>query len=185
MRFLSLSAALAAALMLAACADRHAGEAASLEDQIFLSAALAHTQSELELAQLAEQKAETPAVVAFAKRVAEHRAPLRDQLAELARASGTVADTQHTPDPTRFQELSGEAFERAYVASQIEDQQNAMDDFAFAAARPHDTALQQLAAAALPQFKDDLAAALKVVYDIPFAPEAEQDMGAGLAGQRH
>ncbi len=184
MRFVPLSAALAAALVLPACADRHAGDTAALEDQIFISDALAHAQSQLVLAQLAERKAHTPAVVAYAQRVAAHSAPLGAELVELAKASGTAADTARTPDPAQFADLSGEAFERAFVASQIEDQQNALDDFTFAAARSDNPAVQKLAADALPNFKQDLADALQVVYVIPFETQGEQDMGAGLVGRR-
>jgi putative membrane protein len=184
MRFFPLHAALAGTLALAACADRHDGDTAALEDQIFVSVALAPAQSQLAMAQLAELKAHTPSVVAYAQRVAAHSQPLSDQLAALARTSGTAGDMAHTPDAARFADLSGEAFERAYIASQIEDQQNALDDFAFAAGRQSDPALQKLAADAVPNFKQDLADAIEVVYDIPFQAQAEQDMGAGAVGRR-
>ena len=184
MRIFWGSAAFAAALMLGGCANRPAGDTAALENQIFISAALAHSQSELALANMAELKARTPSVVAYAKRVAEHSAPLSARCAELARASGTAADAAHVPDPARFENLSGEAFERAYIASQIEDQQNALDDFTFAAAQEHDPVLQKLAADAVPHYRQDLADAIQVVYDIPFTPVSEQDqnMGAGMSG---
>ncbi len=184
MRFVSLGAGFAAALMLQACADRHAGETAALEDQIFLSAALAHAQSQLALSQLAEQKAHTPSVVALAQRIAAESAPLDDELVPLAEARGIAADTASTPDTAQIASLSGEAFERAYVAAQIQDQQNALDDFTFAAQRSHDPALQKIAADAAPNFKQNLASAIEAVYDIPFEAEAEQDMGAGLVGRR-
>lgn len=187
MRVLVVCALLA--IGLAACADRRHGDTAALEDQMFLSTALAHAQSEYELAQLATTKAHTPSVVAYAKRVSGERAPLSDQLAAMAHAAGLSADTEHTPDPARFADLSGEAFERAYIASQIEDQQNAIEDFSFAAKRPHDPALEKIAADALPQLKADYADAIEVVYDIPFETEAEgapePDMGAGAVGKRH
>jgi putative membrane protein len=185
MRLLSWGVVVAAALLCTGCADR-AGVAAGtrLEDTIFLSGALAHTQSELELARMAEQKAHTPAVVAYAKSVAEHRAPLRDKLAALAHASNAPADTQSIPDAAQFKVLSGEAFERAYIASQIEDQQNTIDEFAFQTGRKDNQVLQQLASAALPQLQADLKTAIQVVYQIPFANETEPDMGAGLVGRR-
>lgn len=184
LRFIPLGAALAGTLALAACANRHDGDTAALEDQIFVSVALAHVQSQFAMAQLAELKAHTPAIVAYAQRVAAHSQPLSDQLAALARTSGTAGDMAHTPDAARFADLSGEAFERAYIASQIEDQQNALDDFAFAAGRHSNPALQKLAADAVPNFKQDLADAIEVVYDIPFQTQAEQDMGAGAVGRR-
>jgi putative membrane protein len=186
MRLLSWGATLAVSLLCAGCADPAGTATTALEDNIFLSGALAHTQSELELAQMAEQKARTPAVVAYAKSVAEHRVPLRDKLAALAQASNVPADTQNVPDIAQFRVLSGEAFERAYIASQIEDQQNAIDEFAFQAGRKDNQALQQLASASLPQLQADLKTAIQVVYQIPLRAEteAEPDMGAGLVGRR-
>ncbi|HUK60779.1 MAG TPA: DUF4142 domain-containing protein [Stellaceae bacterium] len=184
MRLVGLGAALAAALLIQGCAEEHTGDRGALEDQIFVSSALAHAQSQLALSELAEKKARTPAVVALAQRIAAHSAPLGDQLAEFARTSGTAPDTARTPDAAQLAALSGEAFERAYIASQIQDQQNALDDFTFAAERDNNPALQKIAADALPNFKQDLADALETVYDIPFETGGEQDMGAGLAGRR-
>jgi putative membrane protein len=184
MRIVAGSAALVAALVLGGCVDRNTEQTATLEDQIFVSAALAHAQSELALAQMAERKAHTPSVVAYAKRVEQHSAPLSQQLAALAHATGTAADTAHTPNPAQFEQLSGEAFERAYIASQIEDQQNALDDFTFAAAQQNNPALRKLASDAVPHYRQDLADAIDVVYDIPFEPVAAQDTGAGLVGRR-
>jgi predicted outer membrane protein len=184
MRIRTLGATVGAALIVASCGAREMSEAsrrsATIENDIVLSSALAHAQSELELAQLAEQKAHTGSIVTYARRIAGERAPLVDQLAAAAKADGASADRNHTPNADLFKPLQGEAFERAYVASQIEDQQNAVDFFDFASQTSADASVKQLAAAALPPFRQDLADALGVVKDIPFEQTAtDEGQGAG------
>jgi putative membrane protein len=172
MRIVVIGAALGAALACVggARAAERAPPTSVLQDDMFLGSALAHTQSELELAQLVETKAHTPSLIAYAKRVAADRAPLRDRLAAAASASGVGGDTGHTPLASTLEPLQGEAFERAYVASQLEDQQNNLDFFAFEAQTGANAALRQLAAAELPLLQKDLADALAVVQDLPFEP---------------
>jgi putative membrane protein len=182
MRIGTLGAAVGAALIVASCGAREISQAnrrtAAIENDIFLSAALAHAQSELELAQLAQQKAHTGAIVAYARRIAGERAPLVDQLAAAAKADGASPDSNHTPNADLFKPLQGEAFERAYIASQIEDQQNAVDFFDFASRTSADSGVRQLATDSLPQLRQDLADALGVVKDIPFE-QAATDEGRG------
>jgi predicted outer membrane protein len=144
-----------------------------LQDNMFLGSALAHTQSEIELAQLATTKAHTAQVVAYARRIVAERTPLRDQLAAAAQVSGVSGDTNHTPSIDTFKPLTDEAFERAYVASQLEDQQNNLDFFTFEASVGGTADLRQLAATALPQLQKDYADAVAVVKFIPF--EAVQE----------
>jgi putative membrane protein len=141
-----------------------------LQDDMFLGSALAHTQSELELAQLVVTKAHTASLVAYARRVAADRVPLRDKLAAAAKVDGVSGDTGHTPLASSLQPLAGEAFERAYVASQLEDQQNNLDFFTFEAKTGTNAGLRRLAADELPRLQKDLADALAVVKDLPFEP---------------
>jgi putative membrane protein len=188
MRFASTGAALGAALLLASCAWFGIAPAqrrtAALDNDMFVSAALAHAQSELELAQLAEQKAHTPSLVAYARRIADERAPLHDRLAAAAKADGAAGDGNHTPDIASFRPLEGEAFERAYVASQIEDQQNNVDFFDFEARTGSDPDLKTLAASALPQLQQDLADALTIVNDLPFEETTDASQGVVVNPRR-
>jgi putative membrane protein len=173
MRLVPMGAALAALVLLsggpALAQDR--ARSAALQDDMFLAAALAHAQSELDLAQLAQRKAHTPGLVAYARRIAGERASLSDQLTAAAKASGTAGDGNHVPNMDSFKPLEGEAFERAYVAAQIEDQQNNLDFFDFEARTSADSGLKDLAASALPQLRQDLADAQSIVKDLPFASD--------------
>ncbi|HXQ51239.1 MAG TPA: DUF4142 domain-containing protein [Stellaceae bacterium] len=172
MRILVIGATLGAALVTAGWVKtgNTAPPTSVLQDDMFLGAALARTQSQLELAQMAAAKAHTASLVAYAKRVASERAPLWDKLAEAARASGVGSDTNHVAPLDALKPLDGEAFERAYVASQLEDQQNNLDFFAFEAQNGGSADLRQLAADELPRLQQDLADARGIVKNLPFEP---------------
>lgn len=181
MRLVSIGAALGAALVLVSCGRfairQDERRTAALDDDMFLAAAIAHSQSELELAQFARQKAHTPELVAYARRIADERASLSDSLAAAAKTSGAKGDANHTPNIDLFKPLEGEAFERAYVASQIEDQQNNLDFFVFEAQSSASSSLRTLAASALPQLQQDLADAQNVVKDLPFEEQTDASEG--------
>jgi predicted outer membrane protein len=180
----SLAAMLGAVLIVASCSRAGDGRSATLENDIFLSTALAHAQSELELAQMARQKAHTRSVVAYAQRISGERAPQVDQLSAAAKAAGVSADTNHSPNTAAYKPLEGEAFERAYVAAQIEDQQNAIDIYDFASQNSNDANLRKLAVDALPQLRQDLADAIGVVKDIPFESTSDSSQGVIVAPRR-
>jgi len=143
----------------------------------FLEAALAHAQSQLALAEMAEQKSKTPALEAYARRVATQRSALIDQLDAAAKATGVdaQADPGHTPILDTFQPLSGDAFDRAYIAAELEDQQNALDEFQFAAAHLTAPDLKQLATGEVAELQKDMADALIIVRNLPLESEGTSD----------
>jgi putative membrane protein len=178
-----LAVSMIALLVLAGCGESEGVRpSAAVEDNVFLANALAHTRSELELAQMAQSKAHTPSLTAYARRVASQRAALLDKLTAAAQPRGIAGDRNHTPVADSLKPLQGEAFERAYVASQIEDQRNNLDGFAFTAATGADPAIKALATGALPQLQQDYTDALNVVRDLPF--ERTTDSSQGGLGDR-
>ena len=185
MRTLGLGATLGAILVLAGCGGTtYTGRGPTVQNDIFLSAALAHAQSELELAQLAQEKAHTRSIVAYAQHVAAERAPLVERLTAAAKINGSSADTNHTPSLDGYRPLEGEAFERAYLAAQIEDEQNAIDIFEFASRTSNDAALRQFTAETLPVLRQDRVDALGIVKDIPFETTSDQSQGVIVAPRR-
>jgi predicted outer membrane protein len=139
----------------------------------FLQAALAHAQSQQALAEMAAQKSKYPPLAAYARRVATQRAALIEQLDAAAKATGTdaQADDTHTPITHTFTPLTGEAFERAYIAAELEDQQNALDEYQFAAAHLTAPDLKQLANDQITELQQDIADALIIVRNLPFDSE--------------
>jgi predicted outer membrane protein len=152
----------------------------------FLQAALAHAQSQLALAEMAEQKSKYPPLAAYARRVATQRAALIDQLDAAAKATGTeaVADTIHTPIARTFNPLTGETFERAYVAAELEDQQNALEEYQFAAAHITAPDLNQLMNDEITELQQDIADGISIVRDLPFDPESKTNPSSWVISPR-
>jgi predicted outer membrane protein len=156
---------------------------AMVEYNGFLEAALAHAQSQLALAQMVEQKSKTAALVAYAKRVAAQRSALVDQLNAAAQATGAMADFGHTPNLDTFKPLTGEEFERAYIAAELEDEQNALDEYQFASDHITAPELKDLAATQVPQLEQDIADAQIIVRGLPFG-DAEKDTSSMVISPR-
>ena len=152
----------------------------------FLEAAIAHAQSQLALAELAEQKSKYAPLEAYARRVATQRAALIDQLDAAAKATGTEpdADDIHTPSIDTFKPLTGEGFERAYIAAELEDQQNALDEYKFAAAHVTAPDLAQLVTDEITELQTDMADALTIVRNLPFDSEATSDTSSMVISPR-
>jgi putative membrane protein len=169
-----LAAGFAAALSFAGCGGRQAA-GPTLEDDMFLAAALSHTDSQIAVAHLAIQKAHTPAIIAYAKSVADERSGLDQRLAAAAKTAGTGTDTNMVPRLDTLDQLQGTAFERAFVAAELEDQQNNLDSFVFESENGTDPELRSLATAEIPRLRQDFAQAGAIVKDIPFESEGEQN----------
>ena len=189
MRVLGSLAVIGAGLVLAgfgAAPEPPNPQTGTVEYVIFLQAALAHAQSQLALAEMAEQKSKYPPLTAYARRVATQRAALIDQLDAAAKATGidAQADAIHTPIIRTFNPLNGEAFERAYVAAELEDQQNALDEYQFAA--DHITApdLKQLADDEVVELQKDITDAQNIVRDLPFESEDKSNPSSMVISPR-
>lgn len=169
----------AAALALAAChgVDRPAPTAAprasSIEDDMFVASALAHVESQRDLARMTVTKAQTRALADYAKSVAAERDGLARRLAAAAEKQGVGVDSNTAPHTQDFAPLKGLAYERAYVAAEIEDQRNNLDAFRFEAANGRDPGLKSLAAAELPRLEQDLAGVEATVRDLPLGQASD------------
>lgn len=173
MRLLGSLAVIGAGLILAAFGAAPTPpnpDTAAVEYTNFFQAALAHAQSQRALAEMAQQKSKYAPLEAYARRVAIQRAALIDQLDAAAKATGIEAepDSTHTPIYDTFKPLNGEEFERAYIAAELEDEQNALDEYQFAAAHITAPDLMQLVNDEIAELQKDMADALTIVRNLPF-----------------
>lgn len=138
-----------------AAAD-HAGVPAA--DAAFVKKAAAGGMAEVELAKLAQQKAEHADVKAFAAKLeADHTAANRD-LKEVATSKHiTLAETKaHDAVHAKLEKLSGAAFDKAYVAAMVEDHVKDVKAFEKAASSSSDSDIKAFAAKTLPTLKEHL-----------------------------
>jgi putative membrane protein len=111
-----------------------AGVAFSEENRQFLTEAIQSGLAEVELGRLARDRTESRPVRSFAQLMVDDHHAANQQLAALAKAAGVTAPAQ--PDQAQqslyaqLSALSGPAFDRAYMDSQVQSHQQAVDLFA-------------------------------------------------------
>ncbi|MBV8190585.1 MAG: DUF4142 domain-containing protein [Alphaproteobacteria bacterium] len=136
-------------------------------DRNFLQAAVVGGAANVEFAQLADRTSGNTGVKQFAERtLREHQGPSK-RIAILARNAGLPpvqgldADRKATYD--RLSKLQGAAFDRAYIDSQITDQQLMAQLLAYVIGSGQDRELKDLATELLPTTLDHLQAAQAIL----------------------
>ena len=134
----------AALLVLAACASAPGEEDAApasamapqqlnAADHAFLRGAALGGLAELESARLAGDKAQAPAVKAFAERMRQDHGAANAALGALAGKHGVDApealDPERRAAQARLQQATGPAFDALYLANQVQEHQQAVQLF--------------------------------------------------------
>ena len=152
-------------LVLAACAQQEPtapplpastpAPAPLSSDQNFIDRAALGTSTEVELGRLARTRALSPTVRAFADRIiTDHRqahARLRTLERRLQMAAGRV-----TLPPNRLTTLSGEDFDRQFMADQVQNHREAIQLFQDEARVGQDPRLRKYATDNLPMLRRNL-----------------------------
>ncbi len=106
---------------------RPARDMVNASDQVFLRAAAVGNRAEVELGELAADKASAASVKDFARRMAADHAMTLDALQELARSSDTPLprelDMDHVVVMQQLEEAQSTTFDIEYIRSQIADHQ--------------------------------------------------------------
>ncbi len=129
------------------------------EDQEFLATAIQAGLAEVQLAELALERAQDEQVRNFAERMIEDHTAANEQLVSLAETAGmtppTEPDPQHQALHQELSELSGEEFDRRYMASQVEDHRTAVELYSTEATQPTGP-VDELAGQLLPTLREHL-----------------------------
>jgi len=136
--------------------------------QDFFTKASTDGAAEVQLGQLAIQKASSPRVRTLATQLVKDHTAANKQLAALAdRKHATVAQ-QAPPDDMseRLQSLSGEDFDKAYVQAMVGDHQKAIELFD-SASHSTDPDVKAFASKTLPVLKHHLAMAQALASSKP------------------
>ncbi|GAB0116253.1 DUF4142 domain-containing protein [Acidisoma sp. 7E03] len=130
-------------------------------DADFLRYAAYDNQAEIDLCLVAEKKAASPAVQAFARLMVDDHVQVESELAALANAeqfetpNGMGPDGQKTYDT--LSPLGGQSFDTAFLKDQVEDHGKDIKRFGDEAANTHDPGIRrfaQLNIAILTQHRD-------------------------------
>lgn len=138
----------------------------TVSDKTFVKKAAEGGLAEVELGQLATQKASSEEVKKFGQRMVDDHSKANDQLKQ-------VAEQEHIKLPTetsakdkatkaRLEKLSGEQFDRAYMRDMLKDHRADVAEFAHEAKMGKDPAVKSFAESTLPTLRDHLKEAEKI-----------------------
>jgi putative membrane protein len=129
-------------------------------DRQFVKKAAQGGLAEVQLGQLATEKAESPEVKQFGQRMVDDHTKANDKLKQVASDEGvTVPDKLNAKDAAtkaRLEKLSGKAFDRAYMHDMVLDHTKDVSEFRMESKNAKDPALKNFVTETLPTLKDHL-----------------------------
>ena len=135
-------------------------------DQQFLQYAAHDNQGEIRICLTAEKKAQDPAVKAFARLMVNDHVQVESELAAAVDGNGASLPDDIGEDSrktlSRLEPLEGAAFDRAFIAAQIEDHGHDIQRFTQEQQDAKDQAVQHFAALTIPVLQQHLALAKAV-----------------------
>jgi putative membrane protein len=143
-----------------------ASAAMTAADSTFLKHAAAGGMAEVELGQLASEKASNPEVKLFGQRMVDDHSKANDQLRQVAAQEhvslprGPSAKDKITK--TNLEKLSGDQFDRAYMEDMVQDHKKDVADFERESKTAHDPAIKSFATQTLPTLREHLKEAQKI-----------------------
>lgn len=135
-------------------------------DRKFMDKAAQGGLAEVQLGQLAEQKASSQSVKDFGQRMVTDHTKANDQLKGLAASDGvTLPTTMDAKDQALYNKLSGmsgAAFDRAYMNAMVRDHKMDVADFQKEAGASHNDGVKSFASSTLPTLQQHLQLAQSV-----------------------
>ena len=129
-------------------------------DRLFAREAAIGGLAEVELGKLAEQKGQSDAVKAFARRMVGDHGKANERLTALAKQDGiglpTGLDQEHAAMRDKLEGMSGAEFDRAYIQGQVTDHQKTAQLLEYEIGSGQDRELKGLASETLPTVLEHL-----------------------------
>jgi putative membrane protein len=132
----------------------------SPSDRQFIKKAAEGGLAEVQLGQLATEKAASPEVKQFGQRMVDDHTKANDQLKQVASQKGVnVPEKLSAKDEAtkaRLEKLSGEAFDRAYMKDMVTDHTQDVTEFRTASKTAKDPDVKNFASQTLPTLEEHL-----------------------------
>lgn len=146
-------------------------------DSTFVKKAAQGGLAEVELGQLATQKASSEEVKKFGQRMVDDHSKANEQLKQVAAEKNIDVpqqlDAKDKATKARLEKLSGERFDRAYMKDMVRDHQKDVAEFQRASKIAKDPAIKNFAQQTLPTLQDHLKEAEKI------APKQQAERPSG------
>lgn len=128
--------------------------APSVSDKNFVKEAMQGDMAEIQLAQLAQQKASSQGVKQFAQKMIDDHTKLDDQIKPIAQQLGvsqpTELDAKHKSVQSKLEGLSGADFDKEYIKDMVSDHQEDLSKFQQEANSAQNPELKNAASQAAP-----------------------------------
>jgi len=129
-------------------------------DRKFVETAARDGLAEVELGQLASQRAQSPDVKQFGQRMVQDHGKANDQLKQLASSKGiqlpTETDKSHQKKMEKLQKLEGAAFDKQYMDDMVKDHKKDVKEFQKQAKSAKDPEVKSFAAQTAPTLQEHL-----------------------------
>jgi putative membrane protein len=129
-------------------------------DREFVRKAAQGGLAEVQLGQLATEKAASPEVKQFGQRMVDDHTKANDQLKQIAQQQGIQVpdqlDAKDAATKARLEKLSGKAFDRAYMHDMVTDHAKDVNEFKHEANSGKDSAVKSFAQQTVPTLEDHL-----------------------------
>lgn len=149
-------------------------QAAKTDAQSFLEKAAEGQQIEISLGQLATQRAESERVKEFGAQMAEDHKKAGQQVEQLAMKGGVQlspgVSEERKQKVNKISQLSGHAFDRAYIDYILEDHETVVDEFHRSVKTIQDQDIKQWIASILPTLQGHREKARQVKYKLQTNP---------------
>ena len=147
-------------------------------DSTFLKKAAQGGLAEVELGQLATQKASSEEVKKFGQRMVDDHTKANEQLNQVAAEKKMdlpqTLDAKDKATKARLETLSGEQFDKAYMRDMVNDHQKDVAEFEHESKMAKDPAIKSFAEQTLPTLREHLKEAEKIA---PKQQQAERTSG--------
>ena len=166
------------------------GNSLSSKGSSFVKEASEGNQSEIALAQLAQQKAQNPEIKSLAQMIQQDHQQAQEKLQTIAQTHGLTLDTTPTWSQRRAQskleKLSGAEFDQQYAKDMLEDHVTDIKKFQKASQNIEDSDVKQYAQDCLPKLQAHLqhaeSAAKSAGVDASTVTSITKNMPAGIGG---
>jgi putative membrane protein len=129
-------------------------------DRKFMTEAAQGGMAEVQLGQLATQKAQSDQVKQFGQKMVDDHTKANDQLKQIAASKGvtlpTDLDSKHKREMERLSKLSGAEFDREYMKHMVSDHKKDVSDFKKEAKSAKDADLKSFASSTEPTLEQHL-----------------------------
>jgi len=129
-------------------------------DRKFVETAAKDGMAEVELGQVAQQKAQNPQVKEFASRMVQDHGKANDELKTLASSKGvqlpTETDRSHKHEADELNKKSADKFDREYMEEMVKDHKKDVKEFEKQAKNAKDADVRNFASKTLPTLQEHL-----------------------------